>query len=138
MVAYYPEAVPVLLRVILGVIFVIHGWPKIKDFDSTKKFVASMGFVPAGLWAFLLAVTEFFGGILLLAGFATRIISILLIFSMLVALYMNIFVWKRPFKSGWELDLLIIICLASVLFLGSGAYSIDSIFNWKIFGWNLG
>jgi putative oxidoreductase len=119
-----------LLRAVLGIVFIAHGLPKFRGFAGTVKFVGSLGFRPAVAWAFLLAFAEFGGGIMLLAGLASRLAAALLIPSMLVALYHNVAVWRKPFKGGWELDLTLLAGLAAVLLLGAGAYSADAVLGW--------
>jgi len=107
------------LRIILGLIFIIHGYPKLfKDFKGTAKFLGGLNFKPAKFWAFILGFVEFFGGISILTGVFTRIFATLLIISMLVATYFNIFVWKKKFSGGYEFDLLIIAGLLTLILLG--------------------
>jgi putative oxidoreductase len=121
------------LRAALGVLLAAHGHPKLfKDFKGTRKFVGSLGFRPAGFWAFMLGSAEFFGGLALVLGFSTRAAALMLTASMLVALYMNAIAWKKPFKGGWELDLLIIASLLLLLLAGAGAYSFDAALGWPL------
>src|SRR3989344_4707427 len=72
----------VALRVVLAVIFLVHGIPKLKDLKGTAGFVASLGFKPGIFWAVALAFTEFFGALALLFGLFTRVAADLLILSM--------------------------------------------------------
>ncbi len=118
------------LRVIIFLVFMAHGWPKIKNPGMMAGFLGSMGFKPGILWSVILAVTEFFGGIAILAGFYVRIASTLLIGSMLVATFLKMFVWKKNFvsdeknPSGYEIDLLVLAALIALFFLGSGSFSV--------------
>jgi putative oxidoreductase len=121
------------LRAALGVLLAAHGHPKLfKDFKGTAKFVGSLGFRPAGFWAFMLGGAEFFGGLALVLGFATRPAALMLTGSMLVALYHNILVWKQPFKKGGELDLLVLAGLVLLLLAGAGAYGFDAALGWPL------
>ena len=122
------------LRILVAIVFLVHGWPKIKNLKMTAGFIGSLGFKPAIFWALALSIAEFFGALAILAGFYLRIAVIPLIFSMLVASYLKIFVWKSGFASdkenpsGYELDLLLIACLVSLFFLGAGTFSIAALF----------
>ncbi len=127
--------VPVVLRVVLGIEFLAHGYPKLfKQFKGTADFLAGLGFKPGVFWALVLGVTEFFGGLALLAGFASRVAAGLLIVSMLVATYLKIFKWKVPFakqnEAGWEWDWLILGGLVALFLLGSGPWSVDQVVGW--------
>ncbi|MGI1677216.1 MAG: DoxX family protein [Cellvibrionaceae bacterium] len=93
---------PLLLRLYLAPIFIIAGYNKLQFGVDGVSFFG--GFLPdpnivswfgnsewglslpaPGLLAFLAAWTEFLGGWLLLFGFATRLISVPLMFTMLIA-----------------------------------------------------
>ena len=127
--------VPVVLRLVLGAEFIVHGYPKLfKDFKGTAGFLAGMGFKPGVFWAFVLGISEFFGGIAILAGFVSRIAAGLLIISMTVGTLLKIFKWKVPFSkghdAGWEWEALILMGLIALFLLGSGIWSIDAGQGW--------
>ena len=119
-----------VLRIIIGPLFAIHGYPKFIDLKGTKKFVKSVGFPLPGFFAFMTASTEFVGGLAILAGFATRLACILLMINMMVAFYFNSVVWKKNFISGYELDLVLLAGLVALFLLGAGVASADSMFGW--------
>lgn len=103
----------VALRVAVGVIFVVHGWPKLKN----PKEIAGAYHAPVFVgWTH--GAIEFFGGVVLILGFYVQSIAFLFSLIMLGAIYFKIFKWKIPFmamdKNGWEFDL---ILLAANLFL---------------------
>ena len=122
------------LRVVVGILFLVHGWPKIKNPKMMAGFLGGMGFKPGIFWSVLLAVTEFFGGIAILLGLYVRAAAIPLVISMSVASYLKIFVWKSKFASdkdnpsGYEIDLLALGGLIALFFLGSGSLSVSSLF----------
>ena len=119
-----------LLRIILGIVFIVHGYPKFKNFTGTKDFVKSLGFPFHKFFSFMLSFAEFIGAIMLLFGFATRIFLVLLFISMSVAFYFNAFAWKKGFASGYELDLVLLACIIALFLLGAGSYSVDSMIGW--------
>lgn len=121
-----------VLRVVLAAIFLVHGYPKLKNLKGTAEFLVGIGFKPGLFWALVLSVTEFFGGIALLLGLFSRIASGLLIISMLVATFMKAVKWKVPFtkpggETGWEYDAMILAGLIALFLLGSGAWSLDAV-----------
>jgi putative oxidoreductase len=63
------------LRVLVGGLLVIEGWPKILAPFAMSGFTESIGMYPGWLWSAVLAVMQF-GGILILAGFLTRPVAL--------------------------------------------------------------
>lgn len=115
-----------LLRVVLGVILVYHGLPKIKDLAKTGKDFAGMGFKPGKFWGTLVALLEFIGGIFIIAGLLTQLVSVLLAIQFLIILITI----KRSAKfTDIEFDLLLFATSVLVATLGAGPYSIDYYFN---------
>lgn len=77
---------PLLIRIYLAPIFILAGWGKLNDLDSTSYYFAEhLGLPLPDLMAFIAGSTEFFGGIAILIGLATRWFSIPLMVTMLVA-----------------------------------------------------
>lgn len=60
------------LRVAVGLLLIIEGWPKILAPFGMAGFVEDIGLSPGWLWSAILAVMQFIGGILILIGFLTR------------------------------------------------------------------
>ena len=131
---FNPEIASLALRAVLGIEFVVHRFPKLKNLKATAGFLASSGFKPGMFWAFILGTTEFVGGLALLAGFASRIAAGFLIISMVVATLLKIFKWKVPFskgnEAGWEWDFILLGGLIALFLLGSGSYSVDQMMGW--------
>lgn len=116
---------PVLiLRLALGAIFIVHGWPKLKNLRQTAKNFDAMGFKPGKLSGTIAALLEFFGGIALVVGLLVAYVSALYIIEFAV-----ITIWKiakkSPFVNGWEFDLIILAGGIALFALGGGAYSLD-------------
>lgn len=116
------------LRIAAGVLFILHGRQKFKDFKGTIGFVQNEGFKPARFWAVLLTATELLGGVAFTLGLFTKVVALLLGVIMVVALYKHVFVWKHGFMKGYELALVLLaVCIAFFL-LGGGTYSLDNLF----------
>jgi putative oxidoreductase len=123
------------LRIMLGIVFLYHGYPKMltaKGFKGHVQTVKSIGFRPAAFWALCSAVAEFFGGLGLLFGAFTRIAAALIAINMFVALYASIFQWGRKFsiiEQGYEYELVLIAAALTLAFLGAGPYSLDVLYG---------
>ena len=77
---------PLALRIYLAPIFILAGWGKLNSLESTAYYFGEyLGLPFPDLMAFLAATTEFFGGIAILIGIATRWFSFPLMITMLVA-----------------------------------------------------
>ena len=60
------------MRVLVGGLLVIEGWPKIIAPFAMAGFTESIGMYPGWFWSAVLAVLQFGGGALILVGFLTR------------------------------------------------------------------
>lgn len=78
---------PLLVRLAIGLVFLTTGWGKLNHLDSVTGFFESLGIPAAGFNAVFVSSIEFAGGILLIAGLATRIASALLTGVMAVAIW---------------------------------------------------
>ena len=84
-----PSAGVLVLRVVVGVTFVLHGLDKLGDLAGAEQFFASLDIPAPGLTAPAVAVTEIVGGVLLIAGLATPLVGAALAIDMLVALLLG-------------------------------------------------
>lgn len=62
----------IVLRLLIGGMLVIEGWPKITAPFAMAGFTESIGMYPGWFWSVVLAVMQFAGGLLIVAGFLTR------------------------------------------------------------------
>jgi hypothetical protein len=78
----YPTSVVsaglLVLRLVVGVTFLLHGLDKLGDFSGTEELFASLEIPAPGLMAPFVALTETAGGLLLIAGFATPLVGVVL------------------------------------------------------------
>ncbi len=78
---------PLIVRLTLGAVFATNGWGKLHHLDQITEFFTSLNIPAPGAQAAMVSTIEFAGGLLLLVGFGTRIVSLLLIGVMTVAIY---------------------------------------------------
>ena len=80
--------IPVPLRIILGVGFMVHGWAKLSRGPAAFAELLQQAHVPLPLAnAWLVTLLEIFGGLALLMGAFVAIVSVPLILSMLGAMF---------------------------------------------------
>lgn len=88
---------PLLLRIFLAPILIIAGYGKLTAIEDTAYYFGEYLGMPAPmLMAFLAGATEFFGGIAILIGLATRWFAIPLMFTMIVA------AGTAHWENGWH------------------------------------
>ena len=76
--------VPTILRILVGLIFFLHGLPKWQNLDGFAGFLSSLGVPLPGLFSFLVALLETGGGLLLIIGLATRWVGWLFVIEMIL------------------------------------------------------
>jgi putative oxidoreductase len=77
---------PTLARVTVGLVFIGTGWGKLHSIPDVTSFFTELGIPAPGFHARLTAATEFFGGLLVLLGLGTRLASLPLAFTMVIAI----------------------------------------------------
>lgn len=115
-----------LLRLVMGTAFVLHGWPKIQD---PLGWMGPEATIPHVLQA-LAAVAEFGGGLGLISGLLARLASLGIASVMIVALATVHVPAGHPFvgKGGpsFELAAVYLACAILLLLLGPGRFSLDA------------
>jgi putative oxidoreductase len=123
-----------LLRTSLGVMFIAHALLKILVFTpaGTVGFFASLG-VP-GWFAYPTMGAELIGGVLLVAGIQTRLVSLTLIPVLIGGIVLvhggNGWLFTNA-NGGWEYPLFLTMAALTQALLGDGAYSLRSVFARK-------
>jgi putative oxidoreductase len=131
-----------LLRVMLGVIFIMHGYYALVVLGpgAVAGFTTRMGYPAqlASVLAWYLIVAHVFGGMLMIVGFLTRWAALAQIPIMASAVFLlhlrqgffmrGIIVDAtagRAIAGGYEYALLVLVATVAVVLLGPGVLSID-------------
>ncbi len=123
----YNDWAPLLLRLALGAVFIVHGAQKLfGGITGTTEFFAGIGIPLAGFFAVIVALVEFLGGIALVLGVLTRYASLLLAIDMLVALL--VVHLKNGFfvsNGGFEFVLVLLAGSLALLLRGPGKIAVQ-------------
>jgi putative oxidoreductase len=131
----YRAAAPwtfLLVRLIAGLSFVPHGYPKLLDPVRSSLFFEKIGYRPSVIWTILVGLTEVVGGLMLAAGFLTRLACIPILVFLLNAIVFHSaygFIWNG---LGFEYPLFWTIVVLHFLVNGGGPYSIDAMLRKEI------
>lgn len=110
-----------LLRLVLGITFVYHGYSKLTDLSMTSGFFESLGIPMAGFFAVVVGLIEFLGGIALILGVQTTCAAFLLAIIMLVAFLTTKL--GGPFVD-MRLDLVMFASLVALMGTGPGMWKL--------------
>ncbi|GIM46343.1 putative oxidoreductase CatD [Collibacillus ludicampi] len=113
-----------ILRLMLGITFFVHGFAKFHNgIGHVVGFFNSLG-IP-GFAAYVIATLEVLGGIALVLGIGTRIVSTLFAFDMLGAIFTARL--KAGFMGGYEFELALLVISISLALTGSRFYAFDQL-----------
>ena len=117
-----------LIRVALGLVFVMHGWQKLTVFGlaGTAGFLGGLGVPLPSVNAVLLIAVELAGGALLAAGAGTRVVGVLLAFAMSVATVAAHGAAGFFLPTGYEFALTLALLSLAIALTGAGRYSVDA------------
>lgn len=131
-----------LLRVGVGVLFWLHGYPKITHLQQWSNALK----MPIAL-CFLSALSMLLGGVCLVIGLVTPLASVAIFGSMAFAMFLEIsqglpFVARDPYQipagqyegpkgkgepPSWEKAFMYCLMLITIAVLGPGAFSLDAV-----------
>ena len=142
--AAYTDVALLITRILVGVLMIIHGYPKVFSKQGRAQMIPgmkSMGVPRVGFE--LAAILETFGGLALLLGLLVRIVGIFFAIEMVgtTILYLTKlanapipmgaleqqFKQTRGYLKGWELDTIIFAAAIVLTVLGGGTLSLDAL-----------
>jgi putative oxidoreductase len=129
---------PLLGRLAVGLLFMSTGWGKVHTIEKVTGFFTSLGIPAPHFHAILVGYSELLCGTALVVGLLTRLATVPLIVSMIVA----ILTAKRPDLHGlFDLvgfdEFTYLVVLVMIAILGPGAVSIDALLARRL-GWRGG
>jgi putative oxidoreductase len=127
-----------ILRVALGIVMIAHGWPKLNPNGPMKGpagfagFLKQLGVPLPTFFAWIVALLETVGAVLLILGLGTRILAVGYVIDMVVAIRLvRIGMAKSPFAGGegigWEYEFILAAVALALLFTGAGSIALDPI-----------
>ncbi len=123
---------PAVLRLALAAVFIAHGAQKLfgiwggGGLTGTAAYFGQLGLEPAYPLAIVAGIVEFGGGLLLLLGAYTPIVSALLAVQMLTAIWTVHLEAGFFLPNGYEFPMTLIGGLLCLMLTGAGAVSIDA------------
>jgi putative oxidoreductase len=115
-----------LVRLFVGYFFLETGWGKIHNLDSMTERFTNWGFPAPAFNAALSGYTEFLGGLLVMLGLLTRLVSIPMFINMVVAILVVRLKKVSGLSDFVELDEpLYALSLLWLFFSGPGWISLD-------------
>ncbi len=114
-------------RLFFSSLFILYGYFKLVGFTGTVAYMTKQGLSPPQLFAVLAVVFELIGGLLMLIGYQTRLVALLLAIYVLVAALIA----HRHFGDGNQLshfmkNMAIVGGSLAFVAFGGGAYSLDA------------
>lgn len=127
--AFDLDVVLLLVRLVVGTAFILHGWGKIQN---PLHWMGPESPVP-GIFQGLAALSEFGGGFALILGLLTRLGALGIACTMAVAVYMHSIVMGDPFVNltgGRSFELAAAYFMIALVFVvnGPGRLSLDRVF----------
>lgn len=138
----YHQWAPLFLRLIIGYGFIVHGWAKLSRGPAGFEKLLMQTEVPfPHLMSWIAPLVEVFGGLAIILGLFVSITAVPLIVTMLVAMFsVQINYGFSSVKTigltpqgplfgppGYEINLLYIAGLVSLMITGAGRLSIDAL-----------
>jgi putative oxidoreductase len=124
----YRESGLLLLRLGIGAMLLLHGWPKLaggpekwRELGQAMRY-AGVYAIPL-FWGLAAAASEFFGGLCLLLGLFFRPACLLLAVTMAVAANMHLGKGEGWLAASHAVELGVLFL--SLVLIGPGRYSVD-------------
>lgn len=119
--------VSTIMRVVLGIIFLVHGISKFQmGLSNVDAWFSSMG-IP-GFIAYVAAIIELVGGIMLIVGLFTRSVSALLVLIMIGAIFtvkLSAGLMGSDQAPGFELEIALMLISLHLLVADPTPLSVD-------------
>lgn len=125
------DALLLVARVLLMILFVLFGWSKLTGFSGTEQYMASTGAPAPALAAVIAIVMELVVGLAIAVGFRTRVLAVLLALYTLGTALIGHHFWTQTGMEhyvnmiNFYKNISIMGGLLLLFVTGAGKYSID-------------
>ena len=118
-----------VLRIVLGVTFILHGGQKlfVYGFAGVSGAFQGMGIPFPGIAGPLTGLVEFFAGLALVVGLLTRLAGVGLAITMLGAIAFVHLAAGFFAPTGFEYPLALLAATSTLAFTGAGRFSLDAL-----------
>jgi putative oxidoreductase len=117
-----------LLRVVVGIVFLVHGFQKLffMGFGGVAGMMEGLGVPAPVLFAVILTLVEVLGGLALILGLFTRVAAVPLAIDMLVAtLMVHLPNGFSAANGGYEFTLVLLVASLALAVAGPGEAALD-------------
>jgi putative oxidoreductase len=127
--ARFTDVALLLLRLMVGIVFVASGYKHLKDPETRGKDIGM-----SKSFTIFLGAAESAGGLGVISGVFAQLAAIGLILLMLGAMQKKIFVWRTGFwgksgTNGWSYETMLIAMNLVIVTAGGGDLSLTSLFR---------
>jgi putative oxidoreductase len=114
-----------ILRVVLGIIMIYHGWPKLTNLGGTIEGFSGMGIPAPAVAAIFATLVEVVGGILVLVGAFADIAGLMFAIDMLGAItFVHAKNGFSASEGGVEFPLALLAMALAIALAGPGRYAV--------------
>jgi putative oxidoreductase len=121
------------LRVVTGLVFLMHGWQKVFEYGlaGVSQGFGQMGVPMPGVMGPFIALLELIGGIALMVGVLTPVFAALLACNMVGAILLVHLKGGFFVPQGYEFTLTLLGACVALALVGAGEYSVDGVLGWR-------
>jgi putative oxidoreductase len=119
-----------IIRSGIGIMFMIHGYPKLFGgyerwtFLGQQMQLIGIEFFPT-FWGFMASVSEFIGGLFFILGFLSKPTTLVLTFTMIIASLYHFNIGDGISGASHPIEMAIVFM--GLFFMGPGKYSLDKL-----------
>lgn len=127
--AQFNNVALLLLRLIVGIVFITSGYKHLKDPEARSKDIGM-----SKSFTVFLGAAELAGGLGVVSGVFAQLAAIGLILVMLGAIQKKIFAWHTGFwgksgTNGWSYDTMLVVMNLVIVTTGGGNLTLTSLFK---------
>ena len=126
----WADVAPLVLRLAVGAVFIVHGYLKVVDVAAFGGMLTSLSVPLPAFFAWVVTIVELGGGVLLVLGLLTHWASKLLAIDMFVAMLLvhakNGFLMSN---NGIEFTLVLFAAAVALMITGAGKWSVNQMWR---------